>query len=81
MPILRHLLFSVKKSDFVFLMPFIYFSLNIYVYIYLTANSLQPTEFKSVEIFKISLTVPEIQIKHFFVFLTYLQLRNIFRKS
>ena len=57
MSILRYLAFT-KKIDFVFWMPFIYISLNIYEI--LTANSLQPTEFKSVGIFKISLTVPEI---------------------
>ena len=45
-------------------MPFIYFSLDVYEI--LTANNLQPTEFKSVGIFKISLFVPEIEIKQFF---------------
>ena len=55
-----------KKFNFVFRMPFLYFSMNLFVI--LTAYSLEPTEFKSVGIFRLSLFVPEIWIKYFFSF-------------
>ena len=51
------------------------------MYDILTAYSPEPAELKSIDIFKISLSAPEILIKYIFFFLTYLQLRNFFLKS
>ena len=47
-------------------MPFLYSSMNLYAI--LIAYSLEPTEFKSVEIFRLSLFVSEILLKQFLSF-------------
>ena len=47
-------------------MPFLYSSMNLYAI--LLAYSLEPTEFKSVEIFRLSLFVSEILLKQFLSF-------------
>ena len=60
-------------------MPFLYSSMNLYAI--LIAYSLEPTEFKSVEIFRLSLFVSEILLKQFLSFFDLFAVKKKNRKS
>ena len=75
--ILRYLAFNFFV-DFVFLMPFFYLWMNFYDIF--TAYSSEPREFKSVEIFRISLSVSEILKKYFFRFFDLFAVKKILLK-